>query len=116
MRIWDIEPKFLCRSHLLGEHRELHAIWSVIVKNKKGYSQHPETKRWQGKLKALYWRHEKLVKEMARRGYQHYSFLDKRLARGKAKQNYLLDSLTKQRNLLKNKKCPCFIKTKKETQ
>jgi hypothetical protein len=25
MRIWDIEPRKLCRNHLLGEHRELHA-------------------------------------------------------------------------------------------
>ncbi len=22
MRIWDIKPKYLCRKHLLGEHRE----------------------------------------------------------------------------------------------
>jgi len=112
MRVWDIEPKYLCRNHLLGEHRELHAIWSVLVKNKKGYRQHPETKRWQGKLKALYLRHEKLVKELVRRGYQHHSFLDKRLARGRAKQDYLLDSLSKQKKLLRNKNCPCFIKKK----
>ena len=61
MRIWDIAPKKLCRNHLLGEHRELHAIWSVIVNGKKGYARHPETLRWMGKLKALYGRHEALV-------------------------------------------------------
>ncbi len=31
MRIWDIPPKLLCRNHLLGEHRELHAIWSILT-------------------------------------------------------------------------------------
>jgi hypothetical protein len=43
MRIWDISPKRLCRNHLLGEHRELHAVWSVLTKGKKGYARHPET-------------------------------------------------------------------------
>lgn len=73
MRIWDISPKKLCRPHLLGEHRELHAIWSVIVNGKKGYSRHPETLRWKGKLKALFGRHEALVVEMSNRGFQHRS-------------------------------------------
>lgn len=45
MRIWDISPGKLCKNHLLGEHRELHAIWTVITENKKGYSKHPETIR-----------------------------------------------------------------------
>ena len=30
MRIWDISPNKLCDKHLLGEHRELHAIWVII--------------------------------------------------------------------------------------
>lgn len=48
MRIWDIAPKFLCQKHLLGEHRELHAIWNIltIYRGQGGYSKHPETKRW----------------------------------------------------------------------
>jgi hypothetical protein len=57
MRIWDIPVEKLCRNHLLGEHRELHAMWVVITQNKKGYSKHPETIRWIGKLRALYLRH-----------------------------------------------------------
>jgi len=36
MRIWDIPPKRLCRSHLLGEHRELHAIWSRARERQEG--------------------------------------------------------------------------------
>ena len=75
MRIWDISPKKLCRNHLLGEHRELHAIWVVLVRHKKGYSRHPETLRWKNKLAALYARHELLVMEMTARGYRHYSSL-----------------------------------------
>jgi len=67
MRIWDIPPKQLCRQHLLGEHRELHAIWSILVNNKKGYSHHPETLMWKGKFKALYSVHDEIVKEMGKR-------------------------------------------------
>ena len=50
MRIWDILPDKLYRQHLLGEHRELHAIWSILTKNKKGYSNHPENVRLGGDL------------------------------------------------------------------
>jgi len=110
MRIWDIEPKYLCQKHLVAEHRELHAIWNIITKNKKGYSNHPETKRWVGKLKALYYRHEKLVKEMKKRGYRHQTPLDKKLARGQEKQTSYLHSKKQQKNILKNKPCGCPIK------
>src|SRR5262245_65598723 len=82
MRIWDISPKRLCRNHLLGEHRELHAIWSVLVNGRKGYARHPETLRWKGKLKALSGRHDALVREMAFSGYRHRSQLSKREAGG----------------------------------
>ena len=109
MRIWDIPLESLCRRHLLGEHRELHAIWSIITNNKKGYSKHPETIRWKGKLKALYLRHGTQVLEMKKRGYNHNSPLDKRLATGKSIQDELIDSIEKQKVLLKNKKCDCKI-------
>lgn len=109
MRIWDISPKNLCRQHLLGEHRELHAIWTILIENKKGYSRHPETLRWKGKLKALYLRHEKLVQEMKKRGYNHLSPLDKRYARGKSTQGEYIDRPGKQRELLTNKDCDCIL-------
>jgi hypothetical protein len=109
MRIWDITPNKLCRSHLLGEHRELHAIWSVITNSKKGYSLHPETLRWHGKLKALYIRHENLVREMKKRGYNHHSPLDKRLAIGKSKQNKFIDLPERQIQILKKKDCQCIM-------
>ncbi|MDQ6997892.1 MAG: DUF1722 domain-containing protein [Mariprofundus sp.] len=69
MRIWDISPGYLNRQSLLGEHRELHGLVSVLVHNKKGYSRHPETLRWVGYGWALKQRHRQLACEMALRGY-----------------------------------------------
>lgn len=110
MRIWDIEPDRLCRNHLLGEHRELHAIWSILTKNKRGYSRHPEVLRWRGKLKALYGRHEKLVIEMGERGYKHKSPLAKRMAAGAAKQTMLITPYREQFKILRRKGCNCRLK------
>ncbi|MFP4655868.1 MAG: pyrimidine dimer DNA glycosylase/endonuclease V [Methanohalobium sp.] len=109
MRIWDISPDKLCRNHLLGEHRELHALWSIFINNKKAYTNHPETLRWKGKLNALYLRHEKLVKEMVKRGYNHYSPLDASFATGKYMQDELLDTCEKQVEMLKEKGCGCNV-------
>lgn len=108
MRIWDIPPSELCRIHLLGEHRELHALWTILTANKKGYRNHPETKRWVGKLAALYKRHEEEVKEMEKRGYTHKSPLDNRLAKGKQKQDQLVNTKEEQKVILKKKKCSCY--------
>ena len=69
MRIWDINPGYLNRQSLLGEHRELHGIVSIISNNKKGYSKHPETLRWVEHGWALKQRHKLLVAEMTLRGY-----------------------------------------------
>lgn len=109
MRIWDIPPSKLCRNHLLGEHRELHAMWVVITEKKKGYSLHPETTRWKGKLKAMYLRHEELVQEMRYRGYNHKSSLDKRKATGKSRQDVFVDIPSKQIHILKQKGCRCKV-------
>jgi hypothetical protein len=109
MRIWDISPNLLCRNHLLGEHRELHAMWTVITEKKKGYSLHPETLRWHGKLKAMYLRHELLVDEMNSRGYNHKSPLDKRKATGKPVQDIFIDVPSVQIKILKSKNCECKI-------
>jgi hypothetical protein len=111
MRIWDIHPKFLCRKHLLGEHRELHGLWNILTrhKGKCGYSRHPETLRWVGKRKALYIRHEVLVKEFSRRGYSHHTPLDKRLATGSGNQNVFINTVKEQQVILKQKPCDCFF-------
>ena len=108
MRIWDIEPRRLCRQHLLGEHRELHGLWNILTLDKKGYSRHPETRRWVGKLAALFARHVQLVAEMERRGFTHRSPLDRRLARGKRTQDFFVSSRAEQRRILAEKPCECF--------
>jgi hypothetical protein len=73
MRVWDVDPGYLNRQSLLGEHREIHAILSIITKDKKGYTRHPETLRWKDRLRALKQRHDLIVSEMRLRGYQHHS-------------------------------------------
>lgn len=108
MRIWDIDPSELCVSHLLGEHRELHGLWNILTQDKAGYRRHPETKRWEGKLSALYARHEALVAEMTSRGYQHYSPLSPALATGASVQDEYVDSPEEQRRILRAKGCACF--------
>ena len=113
MRVWDIPPKYLCRKHLLGEHRELHGLWNILTKHKGkgGYSHHPETLRWVGKQKALYLRHQELIKEFSRRGYSHYSTLDQKLATGSASQKILINTISEQEEILKNKSCECLLPT-----
>jgi hypothetical protein len=109
MRIWDIPPKKLCRNHFLGQHRELHAIWSILVLGKKGYAHHPETLRWKGKLKALYLKHLQIEREMKKRGYKHKSPLDLKSASGNNKQTRFIDTISEQIRILKRKKCSCNL-------
>ncbi len=109
MRIWDLPPAELCRQHLLGEHRELHGLWRILTLGKQGYARHPETRRWVGKLRALYDRHDALVTEMERRGYRHASPLDPLLATGAVVQDEFVDSEERQRELLRAKGCDCAV-------
>ncbi len=108
MRIWDLKPELLCDNHLLGEHRELHAIWNILTEEKKGYSNHPETKRWAGKLKALYNRHQEEAAEIIRRGWKHNSELDEELATGSNIQNEFINTPEEQVEILKQKPCKCY--------
>ena len=110
MRVWDIPPELLCEKHLLGEHREIHAIWSILVNGKKGYSRHPETLRWKGRLGALYARHEIAAQEMERRGYRHSSPLQKSLATGEAVQTEYVNTPGEQFRILSDKPCGCVRK------
>ena len=73
MRVWDLHPGFLNRQSLLGEHREIHAIHTVLSQGKKGYSRHPETLRWRDHLGALWLRHQQVVAEMRLRNFHHFS-------------------------------------------
>jgi hypothetical protein len=93
--------------HLLGEHRELHGLWNILTQNKSGYSRHPETLRWKGKLAALYLRHEELVIEMKKRNYQHKSALDRVFATGLSIQEQFVNSYEEQVEILADKRCRC---------
>jgi hypothetical protein len=115
VRIWDIEPHLLCCAHLLGEHRELHGLWNILTLDKAGYANHPETKRWRGKLAALYKRHERLVGEMGSRGYDHRSSLDAALAKGSGVQEEYVDTLEAQRRILSEKPCTCLLSPRRES-
>jgi hypothetical protein len=110
MRVWDLHPKYLCRKHLLAEHCELHGLWNILTKHKGrgGYSKHPETLRWVGKEKALYERHNALVREFEKRGYRHRTTLEKNLARGKGRQGVFINTVSEQKIILRNKPCNCF--------
>jgi hypothetical protein len=68
--MWNIDPKLLCRQHLLGEHLETHMFLGCI-RNKtslRGYID-------KGLLEVhnIIKRHDELVKEMERRDYFHKS-------------------------------------------
>lgn len=76
MRIWDINPGYLNRQSLLGEHRELHGMFSIFKNNKKGYSKHPETLRWVDCENGLFVRHQQLSSEMFLRGYNEKTPLE----------------------------------------
>lgn len=110
MRVWDIKPEYLCQKHLVAEHRELHGLWNILTKHGGvgGYAKHPETLRWVGKTRALYNRHEDLIKEFINRGYKHHTPLDKSLAKGSKIQTTFINTLAEQKILLKNKNCSCF--------
>ena len=64
--------------------------------------------RWVGKLKALYIRHELLVKEIIGRGYNHKSDLSVHQATGNKKQDVLINTPNEQVDILKQKNCLCF--------
>jgi hypothetical protein len=94
---------------LLGEHRELHGLWTVLTQGKRGYAAHPETRRWHGKLRALYLRHEALVVELEWRGCRHASALDLTLGIGSSIQDECVDTPDEQRAILRAKGCDCQV-------
>lgn len=79
MRVWDLPAGYLNRGSLLGEHRELHGLRSILVHGKDGYSRHPETVRWVGCLSGLDRRHDLLAAEMRLRGYVDRTPVDPQL-------------------------------------
>lgn len=107
MRVWDVNPSFLCRQHLLGEHREIHAIHAILNQGKSGYRNHPETRRWIGRLDALRKRHNEVVTEMTDRGYNHKSDLPRVM--DDEHQCEFVNTVEEQIEILVNKPCECLL-------
>jgi hypothetical protein len=68
--MWMVNPKLMCRKHLLGEHVELHMFVGCLLRKKTlaGFFE-------KGLLEvhSIRSRHQALVEEMQRRGMQHHS-------------------------------------------
>jgi len=72
MRMWMIDPKLMCIQHIVGEHRELHALKGSLERTKpecNNYERHIKNIITLAKegfidLKSLKSRHEELVKHI----------------------------------------------------
>lgn len=70
MRMWNVDPKLLCRQHLIAEHCETHMFYGTI---KKGISIKGYLDKGLIEVHNLESRHDELSKEMESRGYKHNS-------------------------------------------
>lgn len=68
--MWMVDPRMMCRQHLLGEHRELHALVGIVA---RGTSLAGYVAKGLIETRLIQPRHEALVSEMLDRGYNHYS-------------------------------------------
>lgn len=68
--MWMVDPRTMCRQHLLGEHVEIHMLVGTLKRGKSimgfldGGLVEPQS---------IQHRHDALVAEMAVRGYNHKS-------------------------------------------
>ncbi len=72
MRMWGVDPRKMCREHLLGEHSELHLAVFLL---RKGVSLRGFVEKGLMDISLISKRHDELAKEMSRRGYRHTSSL-----------------------------------------
>lgn len=68
--MWMVDPKLMCRQHLLGEHNEIHKHRHVFVKH---WSVSKRIAGNQIEPSSMQQRHDDIVAEMLRRGYNHQS-------------------------------------------
>lgn len=74
MRMWNITPSKLCNQHLLGEHFEIHKVIGNL-KNSRKWAE-SLTKKGFLEPQNLLKRHNRLTKEMLKRGMNHRSLLE----------------------------------------
>ena len=70
MRMWMVDPKKMCRKHLLGEHVEIHMMAGTLL---KGRSIDGFLERGLLEPQSARKRHDALAAEMQARGYNHAS-------------------------------------------
>jgi len=79
MRLWPVDPRLLCRKHLLGEHVETHMMVGSL---NRGISMDGFYSRGLIDTRLIRARHDAVGAEMGTRGYQHASplspFIDPR--------------------------------------
>ncbi len=70
MRMWMVDPKYMCDRHLLGEHVECHMFAGCLDRGKtlSGY-----INKNLFDPSSLVKRHDQLAKEMLSRGFRHLS-------------------------------------------
>jgi len=79
MRMWMVDPKLMCRQHLIGEHQETHAIVGLLNRACNNFSVRGYFHSSKGEFRPLIevvsldQRHYDLSEEMVLRGYQHRS-------------------------------------------
>ena len=71
MRIWGVDPSLMCQRHILGEHREMHALVVMIRLGTKKSQLEAHCRLGQVAIHQIVDRHELLVEEMERRGWNH---------------------------------------------
>ena len=68
--MWMVDPRLMCRKHLLGEHVELHML---VASMRRGTSLQGFFDNQLIETHNVVRRHAQLVKEMERRGFRHAS-------------------------------------------
>ncbi len=66
MRMWMVDPKKMCRKHLLGEHVEIHMMVGTLLKGRSidGFLERGLLEPQSARI-----RHDALAAEMQARGY-----------------------------------------------
>jgi len=103
MRMWMVDPRFLCRQHLLGEHGELHKHLHNWEKK------HSIAGRITGNAiepRAYKTRHDQLAEEMILRGYNHNSPLEQPDFSYLSKEEYLVRVNRRDALILLTTRCP----------
>lgn len=100
MRLWNVPTERMCNQHLLGEHVEMH-MFSGTMKMGKSLQGYVDKKLFDYSLYLK--RHDILVREMEKRGFNHKSALNTNTNFIKKYKNFRAEIST-EKNLLELKR------------